>query len=404
MAASDDALNFIKQNAGKGLRSSWDPEDTHDDGGDNLQYEEVLKEPKHRAKQKKLEVSGDTLTSTVPGSRKTTPHYCFNANGNQGHPKASHIFHTPASSTSGSVGYALCPSCLSTEQEHLANWRKDNVNTYVKQPEPITPEVSQRHHNELKGMNNDVRALTSSMMVFKYGVHPDAPEAAVAQETAYAGPGRTPSSNKPTATEQRTPEFKENALNAALERSRSGVGGRTPKELEDIGKEQEKFSLDNRDNSKYAKTEKGNTYRVYPKAGEASKGRIKGPAVGNYVKKTDSQPITTPLGEGNAPIDRVVKAGKEQGPKANWKSIAKEYGEGIVTPAWAKNATESQGAPKSAPGKQESLPIPKKAGAYASYVHDLVDSGQAADTKDTNEDDWYSYVSRNSEFKGGLDH
>jgi hypothetical protein len=408
--SAEEILSFAKTHAGKGYRSAFDPEDDRGDEGENIQGEEILREPKHRAKQKSIEVFPSNPESGTSASLKTTAITqrrksdqglpCFNANKNQGHPKATHIFHTPSTSIEGGVGYPLCASCLSKEQEHLATWRKKNPDTYVKSPEAITPDVATRQIGEEAGMRNDKRALMSSYMVFGKGVSPKDERSWVETKTGYAGPGRTPGTTKGI---EKTPEFKATALETALERARSGKGGRTAEELQKIGESEE----ERRDYSKgYVKNEAGKLTRFYKPLGEAAKGKSKPIAKGNYVAKKDAAP-------GQAPIEKVMgvaKEAKKHGTYLNkdiWNAILEHHGEGVIEPKHVVEHVKGQQMQKEFEAKnkgkkQKALPISRRPGAFSSYVQNAAGSNEFEERKEAKADeDWQSYLSRNEEFNGG---
>ena len=406
--SAEDILGFAKTFSGKGHRSSFDPEDDRGDEGNNLQSEEILREPKHRVKKKSIEVFPGNPESATAAALKTTAITqrrksdqglpCFNANRDQGHTKASHIFHTPSTSIEGGVGYPLCPTCLSKEQEHLATWRKNNPDTYVKSPEAITPTVAARQIGEEAGMRNDKRALMSAYMVFGTGINPEDERSWVEPKSGSAGPGRTPGTTKSI---ERTPEFKETALNAALERARSGKGGRTPEELKAIGDSEE----ERRDYSKgYVQNDQGKLTRFYKPIGEAAKGKRKLIAKGNYVAQKDAAP-------GEAPIEKVLsvaKTAKSHGTELNrdiWHAIIDAHGEGAVTPQHVIDAVKTSKTPKITDEdlykKQKPLPISRRAGAFASYVQNVAGAGESQERKEAHEEDLWGYLSRNDEFNGG---
>jgi hypothetical protein len=412
--SAEDILGFAKTHAGKGYRSAYDPEDDRGDEGENIQGEETLREPKHRAKQKKInyhysneetgQPSAVTSTGLVSGSRAIKPVYCHYANRDQGHAKATHIFHTPATSVEGGVGYPLCPKHLSEEQEHLAKWRKNNPDVYVKSPEALTPDVTMRLHGEESGMKEDKRALMASYMVFGKNIHPDDERVLFGQNTPFVGPGRTPGTTKNPRVTDVTPEYKKTALNAALERARSGKGGRSSEELQKIGKSEE----ERRDYSTgYVKNPQGKLTRFYKPIGEAAKGKRKPIAKGNYVAKKDAA-----LGE--APIEKVMSVAKEAKKhgtyldKDIWHAIIENHGEGVVQPKHVVEHVKGQQIQKEFEAKnkgkkQGDLPIPRRAGAFATYAKNVAGAGEAEELKEEKaNEDWFGYLSRDGEFRNQL--
>jgi hypothetical protein len=435
----EDILGFARTYAGKNIRSVYDPEDESNDEGNSLQITEGPKEPKHRPKQKSMEVFQPNPASGTPGTVKRTAvtsrrrvgqgvacHF-KSEDHDQSHPQATHIFHTPSSSTIGGVGFPLCPKHLSEEQEHLANWRKDNPDIYVKSPEPITPDVENRIVHEQAGMSNDVKAVMSAGMIFHHGVSPEDERSWFGQMTPYAGAGRTPGTTKPLPAQTRTPEYKETALNTALERARKGMAGRnweelskedkqtlssgkTPEQLAKIGEEQEEKRKADKEN--YFVGKSGVPVRSMLTLGESAEGRRKGIARGNYVKP-HSERTDTPIGKGNAPIDNVMKAvlahhksGKKLD-RESLHSIIEQHGEGVVTPNYVLSSLQTKATPKvsneEVRKKQQPLPISRRAGAFSRYMEEV--SGAGMETHERNveneDEDWQSYLSRNNEFNGG---
>jgi hypothetical protein len=384
---SDDPLYFAKNvpGAGKGMRTVFDPED-NSQSGDETDYQlvEDPAEPKHRKKTLLNEVTPANLASGNPGEvrqvRPMSPNRggmntesrpCHYANRDQGHPRASHFFYAPGSE----VPYPLCPLHHTIEMEHLAKWRASNPDTIVPPSRPIvTGHDVVEHANKEKQMKDDISALSTSFMVFHHGVSPEAPEAVFGQETPYAGPGRTPGTTAPTPPETRTPEFKERALDAALRRAREGNGGRTEKELTEIGKAEEA----RRDYSKnYVKDDSGKLTRFYQPLGEAAKGKRKPIGQGNYVKPQNAAP-------GQAPIEKVMAVAKEAKShgthldKDIWHAIIENHGDGVITPAHVVEHVKGREKQKSVkPAPLTPLPI-GGLGAYDTYLKTL---GEAAEDK-----------------------
>lgn len=412
-----DLLGFAKQYAGRGIRTAFDPEDDRGDEGENLTSETVVRPPKHRAKQKSTEVlPGNPQTGASPSLKVTLINKrrdslpCWNKGGNQGHAPASHIFYTPKSSVEGGVGKPLCPTCLAAENESLKTWRAKNPDIYVKEPESITPEVLRRQVTEERGMEADKRAFVGIGLMKSPGGMPE--DFNYGNKTPYAGPGRAPGSTK-TPRLDVSEEYKKTALDKALERAKSGEIPEIYGRQEEIGKaEEERRSAAIESGEGYYKHPlTGKITRYYKPIGEAAKGKRKPIGMGNYVPKKDAQPITTPLGEGNAPIDKVLKVAKTA--KAHgtyldkdiWNTIIKEHGEGVVKPEHVISAVKTikeNKAAKTAPKTEPSpLPIPRRAGAFAKYAENVRGAGETKARREENEAELWGYLSRNDEFDGG---
>ena len=406
---SDDPHYFARNvpGAGKGMRTVFDPEDDSHSGDEtDYQLVEDPAEPKNRKKTLLNEVTQGNPSSGTPGEVRqvrpmsprrggmnTESRPCHYANRDQGHPRASHFFYAPGSD----IPYPLCPLHHAKEMEHLAKWQSENPDTIVPTARPITPghDVVE-HANKEKMMKDDISALSTAFMVFHHGISPEAPEAVFGQDTPYAGPGRTPGTTAPTPPETRTPEFKERALDAALRRAREGKGGRTPKELEEIGKSEEA----RRDYSKgYVKNEEGRLTRFYQPLGEAAKGKSKPVGRGNYVKPQDAPP-------GQAPIEKVMAVAKEaknQGTYLDrdiWHAIIENHGDGVITPQHVVEHVKGVQKQKSVkPAPLKPLPI-GEAGAYDKYITTL---SQATEDKplerEENESELWGYrASRRDSF------
>ena len=410
---SDDPLYFARNvpGAGRGIRTAFDPEDDTSSGDEtDYQLVEDPAEPKNRKKTLLNEVTPANVSSGNPaevrqvrpmsprrGGMNTESRPCHYANRDQGHPRASHFFYAPGSE----VPYPLCPLHHTIEMEHLAKWRADNPDTIVPPSRPIIPghDVVE-HANKEKQMKDDISALSTAFMVFHHGVSPEAPESVFGQDTLYAGPGRTPGSAAPTPPETRTPEFKERALDAALRRAREGRGGRTEKELAEIGKAQEA----NRDYSKgYVKGPDGTLTRFYQPLGEAAKGKRKPIGPGNYVKPKDAAP-------GEAPIEKVMAVAKEAKShgtyldKDIWHAIIENHGDGVVTPEHVVSHVKGVAAQKNVkPAPLQPLPI-GKAGAYSDYIKTMSEATEdrPQEREEAESELWGYRSSRNSEFGSGL--
>ena len=406
----DNPLSFAKSHAGLGIRSAFDPEET--DSGDETDYQlvEDLREPKHRPKTKLNKASEANPLSGNPGEviqvrpmsprrggLNTNSRPCWVDPTDTGHPRATHAFYGPEDT----VPKPLCPLHFAQAQEHLAVWRSKNPDAITIPSHPITPgsEVLEIANKE-KAMKNDISALMTSYMVFHHGVHPDAPEAVFGQNSIYAGPGRTPGSASKSPAETRTPEYKETALNAALERARSGNGGRTPKELEDIGAQEEA----RRDYSKgYVKTAEGTLTRFYKPLGESAKGKSKGIVPGNYVKPQDAAP-------GQAPIEKVMSVAKEAKnngtylDKDIWHAIIENHGDGVITPEHVATHLKAKAISKATkPAPLKPLPI-GQVGAYSSYLTGLSQAHEDRPLKEEEDENekWGYTTSRNKAFEDDL--
>lgn len=419
--AEDNALYFAKSHSGLGIRSAFDPEET--DSGDETDYQltEDLREPKNRPKKSLTKVSPGNLESGNPsevsqvrpvsasrGGLNTAARPCHYGANNIQHAKATHLFFAPGSD----VGYPLCPLDHAREQEHLAVWRSKNPDTIVRPSEPIIPgHGALQIANQEKAMKDDVSALSTAFMVFHHGISPDAPEATFGQNSPFAGAGRSPGSLSPLPAETRTSEFKETALNAALERARAGKGGRKPSELAAIGAAEE----ERRDYSKgYVKGDDGRLTRFYKPLGKAAKGKRKPIAQGTYVQSKDLQPISTPYGEGNAPIDHVITAyhaakdnGENVGSNKIVDAILKQHGAGVVTRSHLDSALQTMSTPRKkwsevAPTLKP-LPI-GGVGAYSSYLTSLNQAQEDKPLEDEANDaeKWGYTTSRNSAFEDDL--
>jgi hypothetical protein len=248
-------------------------------------------------------------------------------------------------------------------------------------------------------MKDDFSALSTAFMVFHHGVSPEAPEAVFGQDTPYAGPGRTPGTTAPTPSQIRTPESKEQALEAALRRGREGNGGRTPKELEAIGKAEEA----RRDYSTgYTKNDKGEHTRFYKPLGEAAKGKSKPVGRGTFVKQKSAAP-------GQAPIEKVMAVAKEAKnngthlDKDIWHAIIENHGDGVITPAHVvEHVTSRDQNRKVKPEPLKPIPI-GKVGAYSQYLKTV---GEATEDKPLEQEEkenelWGYTASRNDAFKPG---
>ena len=409
--AEDNPLYFAKSHAGLGIRSGFDPEE-ESDSGDETDYQlvEDLREPKHRPKTKKHDATLGNPLSGNPGEVRqvrpmsprrgglnTNSRPCWVDPTDTGHPRATHAFYGPEDT----VPKPLCPLHFAQAQEHLAVWRSKNPDAIVTPSHPITPgsEVLEIANKE-KAMKNDISALMTSYMVFHHGVHPDSPEAVFGQNSIYAGPGRTPGSVSKTPAETRTPEYKETALNAALDRARSGNGGRTPKELEDIGAQEEA----RRDYSKgYTKNAEGKLTRFYKPLGESAKGKSKGIAPGNYVKPQDAAP-------GQAPIEKVMAVAKEAKnngtylDKDIWHAIIENHGDGVITPEHVVTHLKGKAISKATkPAPLKPLPI-GQVGAYSSYLTGLSQANEDRPLKEEEDENekWGYTTSRNKAFEDDL--
>jgi hypothetical protein len=409
--AEDNPLYFAKSHAGLGIRSGFDPEE-ESDSGDETDYQlvEDLREPKHRPKTKINDATLGNPLSGNPGEVRqvrpmsprrgglnTNSRPCWVDPTDTGHPRATHAFYGPEDT----VPKPLCPLHFAQAQEHLAVWRSKNPDAIVTPSHPITPgsEVLEIANKE-KAMKNDISALMTSYMVFHHGVHPDSPEAVFGQNSIYAGPGRTPGSVSKTPAETRTPEYKETALNAALDRARSGNGGRTPKELEDIGAQEEA----RRDYSKgYTKNAEGKLTRFYKPLGESAKGKSKGIAPGNYVKPQDAAP-------GQAPIEKVMAVAKEAKnngtylDKDIWHAIIENHGDGVITPEHVVTHLKGKAISKATkPAPLKPLPI-GQVGAYSSYLTGLSQANEDRPLKEEEDENekWGYTTSRNKAFEDDL--
>jgi hypothetical protein len=406
---SDDPQYFARNvpGAGRNMRTAFDPEDASYSGDEtDYQLVEDPAEPKHREKKLLNDITPSNPASGNPaevsqvrpmspkrGGLNTESRPCHYANRDQGHARASHFFYAPGSE----VPYPLCPLHHTIEMEHLAKWRASNPDTIVTPSRPIVPGYDVvEHANKEKKMKDDISALSTAFMVFHHGISPEAPEAVFGQDTPYAGPGRTPGTTAPIPAQTRTPEYKEQALEAALRRAREGKGGRTPKELEEIGKTEEA----RRDYEKgYTKNDKGEYTRFYKPLGEAAKGKRKPIGRGNYVKPQDAAP-------GQAPIEKVMNVAREalthgaHLDKDMWHAIIENHGDGVITPAHVVEhvkGRQMQKAVKPAPLKP--LPIGEP-GAYDKYIKTLSDATEDKPAqKEEDENELWGYrASRNGAF------
>lgn len=405
----DDPQYFARNvpGAGKNIRTAFDPEeDTHSGDETDYQLVEDVVPPKHRQKQLLNEVTPSNPSSGNPAevtqvrpmspkrgglNNQTRP--CHYAKGNIGHPTASHFFYAPGSE----VPYPLCPLDHARESEHLAKWQSKNPDVMVTPSRPIVPGYDVvEHANKEKKMKDDISALSTAFMVFHHGVSPEAPEAVFGQNSMYAGAGRTPGSTAPTPSQIRTPESKEQALEAALRRAREGKGGRTPKELEEIGKTEEA----RRDYEKgYTKNDKGEYTRFYKPLGEAAKGKRKPIGRGNYVKPQDAAP-------GQAPIEKVMAVAKEAKnngthlDKDIWHAIIENHGDGVVTPAHVVEHVKGREKQKNVkPGPLKPLPIGGP-GAFSQYIKTVSEATEdKPQEQEEKENELWGYrASRNGAF------
>ena len=408
----DDPHYFARNvpGAGKNIRTAFDPEDDTSSGDEtDYQLVEDVLPPKNRKKQLLNEVTPANVSSGNPaevtqvrpmsprrGGLNTQNRPCHYANRDQGHAYASHLFYAPGSE----VPFPLCPLHHAREAEHLAKWRSNNPDVIVPPSRPIIPGYDTLEHANIeKKMKDDISALSTSLMVFHHGVSPEAPESVFGQETLYAGPGRTPGTKDPTPDQARTPEYKEQALEAALRRAREGNGGRTPKELEEIGKSEEA----RRDYKKgYTKNDQGKLTRFYKPLGEAAKGKSKPVGRGTFVKQKSAAP-------GQAPIEKVMAVAKEAKnngtylDKDIWHAIIENHGDGVITPAHVVENVKGRALQKDVkPAPLTPLPI-GKAGAYSQYLKTV---GEATEDRplqqEENENELWGYTaSRNDAFKPG---
>ena len=408
----DDPHYFARNvpGAGKNIRTSFDTEDDTSSGDEtDYQLVEDVLPPKNRKKQLLNEVTPANPSSGNPaevtqvrpmsprrGGLNTQNRPCHYANRDQGHAYASHLFYAPGSE----VPFPLCPLHHAKEQEYLAKWRSNNPDVIVPPSRPIIPGYDTLEHaNKEKKMKDDISALSTSFMVFHHGVSPEAPESVFGQETPYAGPGRTPGTTSPTPDQTRTPEYKEQALEAALRRAREGNGGRTPKELEEIGKSEEA----RRDYEKgYTKNDQGKLTRFYKPLGEAAKGKSKPVGRGTFVKQKSAAP-------GQAPIEKVMAVAKEAKnngtylDKDIWHAIIENHGDGVITPSHVVEHVKGQAIQKAVkPAPLKPLPI-GELGAYSKYLKTV---GETTEDKplqqEENENELWGYTaSRNDAFKPG---
>jgi hypothetical protein len=406
----DDPQYFARNvpGAGKNIRTAFDPEDDTSSGDEtDYQLVEDVVPPKHRPKQLLNEVtpanpsSGNPaeVTQTRPmsprrGGLNTQSRPCWVDPTDTGHERATHAFYGP----NDSVPKPLCPLHYAQAQEHLAVWRSKNPDAIVNDSFPINAPVENlKIANQEKTMKDDVSALSTAMMVFHHGVSPEAPESVFGQETLYAGPGRTPGSKSLTPPEERTPAFKEAALDAALRRAREGKGGRTPKELEEIGKSEEA----RRDYSKgYTKNDKGDLTRYYTPLGEAAKGKNKPIGRGNYVKPKSAAP-------GQAPIEKVMAVAKEAKnngthlDKDIWHAIIENHGDGVITPEHVISKVKGDVKQRNTkPAPLKPLPI-GQVGAYSQYLKTVSEATEDKPLQqEENENELWGYkASRNDAFK-----
>jgi len=407
---ADDPHYFAKNvpGAGKNIRTAFDPEDDNSSGDEtDYQLVEDVIPPKNRPKKLLNDVTPANPSSGNPAEvtqvRPMSPRRgglnikarpCWVDPTDTGHPTATHAFYGPGDS----VPKPLCPLHFAQAQEHLAVWRSKNPEAIVNDSFPITSPVENLTiANQEKSMKDDISALSTSFMVFHHGISPEAPESVFGQNTLYAGPGRPPGSKSATPPETRTPEFKEQALEAALRRAREGKGGRTPKELEKIGNQEET----RRDYKKgYIRTADGGWTRFYKPLGESAQGKRKPIGPGNYVKPTDAAP-------GQAPIEKVMAVAKEAKNNGTyldndiWHAIIENHGDGVITPAHVVEHVKARAAQKDVkPAPLTPLPI-GKAGAYSQYLKTL---GETAEDKplaqEENENELWGYrASRNDAFR-----
>jgi len=461
---ADDPLYFAKNvpGAGTNTRTVFDTDDDRGDEGENLNVTTTgVTKPRISSKKRFELIPGHEKLGTPPstvvtstrnskaGGRNLEAPYCAAAANNQEHPKATHIFYGFRTGEE-QAGWPLCPQHLSEANEKLALKKRDNPNILIRPATPITPDTLNKNINIEKNMRDDMSAL-SSMYVISKGVHPDSPEAAFVAEKA--GPGRTPYYNKedwpsgspsPTPGSSRTPEEKETALNSVLDRARKGmirsknytvsnpnydssadpkevdalgnhltaervpmVTSKNDKEIREIGENQET----NRDYSKgnYVRDERGVLTRVFPGNREAQRRRTKKKlAMGTYKKSVNP---STPIGEGDAPIDKVINAAriaKSEGTpltKDVWQSIIEKHGEGAVKPTHVATTVKALNTPrKKGAVEGKVIPFPGRAGAFAKYKQELSTPEDTAAAAEEHENEMWGLTSRNDSFRTDLDH